>query len=181
MSDEAVAKRARAKKARTPKADKAHLAEAARLEAPMGAPRAAVIWHRAGLAGLALCVKFLKRRPDQKGVCEIEGMDDQGLTLVVDRAGMQSLFDDVYDATIEEALSKAKWPGAEAKRIDEVHVKDEKTGKTRNEKRFVYDRVVPGGSLIAEWDGALPSSPKPWLKLWRDLVWSTLRGVPAQR
>ena len=137
--------------------------------------------HRAGLAGLALCVAFLQRKPDQKGLCKLEGVDERGLTLAVDRAGMQSLFDDLYDATVEETRSKARWPGAEAKRIDEVEVKDEKSGKTRIEKRFVYDRVVPAGAIVGDWDAAAPGSAQLWRKLWRDLVWTTLRGVPATR
>ncbi|MGO9837042.1 MAG: type I-MYXAN CRISPR-associated protein Cmx8, partial [Polyangiaceae bacterium] len=137
--------------------------------------------HRAGLAGLALCVDFLNRKPDRKGVCEIATIDERGLTLAVDRVGMQSLFDDIYDATLEETRSKSKWPGAEAKRVEDVEVKDEKTGKTKTEKRFVYDRVVPAGSMVGEWDAAPAGGPKLWLKLWQDLVWSTLRGVPSTR
>lgn len=137
--------------------------------------------HRAGLAGLALCVAFLKRKSDRKGICELESLDERGLTLVVNRPGMQGLFDDVYDAAVEETRSKSKWPGSEAKRIDEVVVKDEKSGKTKTEKRFVYDRVVPAGLIVREWDAAAAGAPKLWLKLWQDLVWSTLRGVPATR
>ncbi len=137
--------------------------------------------HRAGLAGLALCVGFLKRKPDRKGVCDIESIDEHGLTLLVNRLGMQSLFDDIYDATIEETRSKSKWAGSEPKRIDEVEIHDEKSGKSKTEKRFVYDKVVPAGALLGDWDGAAPGAPKLWLKLWQDLVWSTLRGVPATR
>jgi CRISPR-associated protein Cmx8 len=137
--------------------------------------------HRAGLAGLALCVGFLNRKPDRKGVCEIAKIDENGLTLAVDRVGMQSLFDDIYDATVEETRSKSKWPGVEAKRVEDVAVTDEKSGKTKTEKRFVYDRVVPAGSMVGEWDAAPAGVPKLWLKLWQDLVWSTLRGVPATR
>jgi len=137
--------------------------------------------HRAGLAGLALSVAFLTRKADHPGVCEIERLDDDGLTLAVDREGMQCLFDDVYGATLEEARSKAKWAGTEPKRVDELQVKDEQTGKTRTEKRFVYDRVVPAGFLVRDWDSAAQGAPKLWLKLWQDMVWSTLRGVPATR
>jgi CRISPR-associated protein Cmx8 len=134
--------------------------------------------HRAGLAGVALCVEFLKRRSDHHSICRIEEIDDESLTLVVDRIGMQSLFDDLYCATMKETRSKSKWAGAEPKRVDEVEIKDEKSGKTKTEKRFVYDKVEPAGSLVAEWDAG---TPKLWLKLWQDLVWSTLRGVPATR
>lgn len=137
--------------------------------------------HRAGLAGLALCVEFLKRKPDRKGTCEIKQIDDDGLTLVVDRQGMQSLFDDVYDATLDETRSRGKWAGAEPKRTEEVAIADDRTGKTKTEKRYVYDRVVPAGTIVSDWDAAAPGAPKLWLKLWQDMVWSTLRGVPATR
>ena len=137
--------------------------------------------HRAGLAGLALAVGFLKRRRDRRGVCELIGIDASGLSLSVDRDGMQSLFDDLYDATLEEAYSKSKWAGAEPKRVVEVEIKDEKSGKLKTEKRFVYDKVVPAGGLVGDWDGAAAGAPKLWLKLWQDMVWSTLRGVPATR
>src|SRR6185503_6381236 len=40
---------------------------------------------------------------------------------------------------------------------------------------------VPRGALIEEWDGAAAGAPKLWLRLWRDVVWKTLRGVPATR
>lgn len=137
--------------------------------------------HRAGLAGLALCVEFLKRKPKRSGTCSIESINDESLTLVVDRAGMQSLFDDLYHATFEETASRSKWTGAEVKRVDEVQINDERTGKAKTEKRFIYDRVVPAGAIIGDWDTAPQGAPKLWQKLWRDLVWSTLRGVPATR
>jgi CRISPR-associated protein Cmx8 len=137
--------------------------------------------HRAGLAGLALSVEFLKRKPNRKGLCEIERIDERGLSIAADREGMQSLFDDVYSATLEETAVKVKWAGLEPKRVDEVTVSDEKTRKTKKEKRFVYDRVVPAGPLVADWDTAAPGTPRLWLKLWQDLVWTTLRGVPATR
>lgn len=137
--------------------------------------------HRAGLAGLALCVEFLKRKPDRKGTCETKQIDDEGLTFVVDRQGMQSLFDDVYHATLEETRSKGKWAGAEPKRTEEVQIADVRTGKTKTEKRYVYDRVVPAGVIVGDWDTSAPGAPKLWLKLWQDMVWSTLRGVPATR
>ncbi len=137
--------------------------------------------HRAGLAGLALCVGFLKRKSDREGTCEIKQIDDNSLTFAVDRLGMQSLFDDVYDATVEETRSKSKWAGAEPKRTEDVSVTDDRTSKVKTEKRYIYDRVVPAGNIVGDWDAAAPGAPKLWLKLWRDMVWSTLRGVPATR
>ncbi|MEO7035989.1 MAG: type I-MYXAN CRISPR-associated protein Cmx8 [Polyangiaceae bacterium] len=146
--------------------------------------------HRAGLAGLALCVAFLKRRPDRKGVCEIESIDEQALVLAADRDGMQSLFDDIYDASLEEQerekkLQKKLADGTkvdiEPKRpaIERVFV-DPKTKAEKKRKVFIYDQVIPRGALVDDWDAG-HDGKKPWLKLWRDMVWTTLRGVPATR
>jgi CRISPR-associated protein Cmx8 len=135
--------------------------------------------HRAGLAGLALAVQFLQRKPDRKGTCAVEGLDATGLTLVVDREGMQSLFDDLYDASWEERAESSKRQNEEPKRVEEREVQDKKTGKPRRQKLYVYPVVVPKGSLIDEWDSG--TAAKLWLKLWRDFVWSTLRPRDKQR
>ena len=144
--------------------------------------------HKAGLAGLALCVRFLERKPDRKGTCSIECIDEDGLTLAVDRDGMQSLFDDVYDASLEEKEQKAirkKGKGDQKqddppKRVETREVVDPKTHKTKTVQLFIYHQVVPRGSFIDELDTG-SDGKKLWLKLWRDLVWSTLRAVPATR
>jgi CRISPR-associated protein Cmx8 len=142
--------------------------------------------HKAGLAGLAISVRYLQRKADRVGICAIETLDPGGLTLKVDRAGMQSLFDDIYAASLEEQErdkpfqkkgSKAEIP---AKRTFEKTFEDKK-GVEKTKTVYVYDQVVPRGAIIDEWDAAAAGSPKLWLKLWRDLVWTTLRGVPATR
>jgi CRISPR-associated protein Cmx8 len=136
--------------------------------------------HKAGLAGLAICVQFLQRKPNRKGVCEIVALDPAGLALRVDREGMQELFDDIYDATLEEQERPAAFPNKPPKHTVERTIKDKKGGEKK--KTFhVYDQVVPRGAVVDEWDAAPQGSDKLWLKLWRDLVWTTLRGVPATR
>lgn len=137
--------------------------------------------HKAGLAGLALCVEHLSRKPNLKGACRVSNLDEGSLTLTVDADGMQELFDLIYDASLEEVSSKSKWKGAEPKRVEIVHTPDERSGKVKTKELFVYDRVLPRGGLIDEWDRCCEGEPKIWLKLWRDLVWSVLRGVPATR
>jgi CRISPR-associated protein Cmx8 len=144
--------------------------------------------HKAGLAGLALCVRFLERKPDRQGICRIESIDEHGLTLVVDRAGMQALFDDIYDASFEEQrrpkmLQRKRPDGTKQdippKKVEEEATEDSKGGvKTRT--FFIYDQAIPRGALLDEWDAA-PGTQKLWLKLWRDFVWSALRGVPTTR
>lgn len=144
--------------------------------------------HKAGLAGLALCVQFLQRR-DPKGTCEIEAIDPSGLTLRVDRQGMQSLFDDIYAASSEEQERDKKFQkktasGAkvdvEPKRTYEKEVVD-KSGVKKTRMVYVYEQCIPRGELIADWDVVADGGNQLWLKLWRDLVWTTLRGVPATR
>jgi CRISPR-associated protein Cmx8 len=146
--------------------------------------------HRAGLAGLVLSVAFLKRKSDRKGVCEIESLEERTLTLAVDRQGMQSLFDDVYDASLEEQerdkkLQKKRRDGTKVDiepkcpPIERVVV-DPKTNKEKMRKVFLYDQVVPRGALVDDWDAG-HDGKKLWLKLWRDMIWTTLRGVPTTR
>lgn len=146
--------------------------------------------HKAGLAGLALCVQFLRRsQPVPPGICEIEAIDASGLTLRVDRQGMQSLFDDIYAASNEEQerekkLQKKTSAGTkvdiEPKRVAERVVTDKK-GVEKTKTVYIYDQCIPHGALVADWDAAGSDAENLWLKLWRDLVWTTLRGVPATR
>ncbi len=142
--------------------------------------------HRAGLAGLALCVQFLGRKSGRKGVCVIEALDARGLTLKADAAGMQELFDDVYAATLEEQQREKKFQKKDTKeeippkRELTVEVTDKK-GNAKTKTVYVYDQVVPRGQLVGEWDAEADRGERLWLKLWRDLVWTTLRGNPAAR
>jgi CRISPR-associated protein Cmx8 len=136
--------------------------------------------HKAGLAGLALCVAFLKRTPNRQGLCEVESIDATGLTLAVDRIGMQDLFDAIYDASTEETFSKTKWADTEPRRVIELEVTDRKTGRAKKEKRFVYEQVVPRGALIDDLEDGTEGN-KPWLKLWREVLWKALRAKPTTR
>lgn len=144
--------------------------------------------HKAGLAGLAICVQYLRRKPKEsrRGICEIVDIDPAGLTLRVDRMGMQELFDDVYDASFEEQerdkplQNKATKSEIPPKRTVTRAVPDKK-GVEKAKTFYIYDQVVPRGAVIDDWDAAPPGTQKLWLKLWRDLVWSTLRGKPKTR
>jgi len=145
--------------------------------------------HKAGLAGLAMCVEFLARNRDRKGTCEVEAIDASGLTLRVDREGMQALFDDIYAASNEEQERDKKFQkktasGAkvdvEPKSTREKVVTDKK-GIAKTKTFYVYEQVIPAGAMVSEWDAVAAGGKQLWLKLWRDLVWTTLRGVPATR
>lgn len=140
--------------------------------------------HRAGLAGLILMIDWRARRTDARGVCEIVEHTRSTLGVRFDAEGMQSLFDEAYAASFEEILAGKPYNGKDPKRVDVVRVEvaDKKGNKVaKSEKRYVYDAVVPSGAWLAEVEPTHDGKQPPWLKLWRDFVWSILRGVPATR
>lgn len=137
--------------------------------------------HRAGLAGLVLMCRWLvDRNPERlRGICELTRIDAHGATVRIDRAGLASLFDMAYGAdTIERAYPKPfsnKKPLREETRTET----SDKTGKTSEKTVYIYPVVVPRGAYLGpDWEGG---DSGPWLKLWRDMVWTILRGVPATR
>lgn len=144
--------------------------------------------HRAGLLGLALMVDWLQRQPakDRKGVCEVVAIDELELRLRIDRQGLRDLFAQVYGATMEEQrvtkpyVDKRTKEIKEPLRIDEEVVSGE--AKSKAVKYYVYPRPVPKGAFLVKWDEQADEAGNgPWIKLWRDAVWSILRGVPATR
>lgn len=142
--------------------------------------------HKAGLAGLALWVQYLNRFPDRPGVCELAHLDDSILELRVDRAGMQYLFDRVYAADREEVERDKKFQKklANGTKVDveptavRERTEQDKKGTPKVKTVYVYPQTIPHGGLVDDWD---ESETKIWRKLWRDLVWSILRGIPATR
>lgn len=162
--------------------------------------------HRAGLAGLVGMVDWLERQSLKKrGVCRIKHLDARGLTLEIDQQGMRDLFDQVYAASKEEQGYGAPFKGKDPLRIEEVVVEEKvkapaegaagepssakkkakKTAakaKTKTKKLYYYPVTVPRGAYVVEFDEAANDAGNgPWIKLWRDMVWSILRGVPATR
>ena len=51
-------------------------------------------------------------------------------------------------------------------------------GNAKTKTVYVYPQTIPHGGLVDDWD---ESQGKLCRKLWRDMVWTTLRGVPATR
>ena len=56
-------------------------------------------------------------------------------------------------------------------------------GKTKEKTSYIYEVVVPRGAFLANtsYDQSFDGKNGLWIKLWRDLVWSIFRGVPATR
>jgi CRISPR-associated protein Cmx8 len=133
--------------------------------------------HKAGLAGLFLLIESMQ----QRGLSPLPGVSELTATsvkLTFTRAAVQTVFDDLYDAEVRETESKTKWKGKAPKREESIEVSDPKTGKVKRGKIFVYDAVVPKASFL---EHHYPGNEKGWLKLWRDMLWNTLRGIPTTR
>jgi len=139
--------------------------------------------HSAGLAGLVLMVKWLQRHNRQNGIYELLRFDERGATLRLDQAGLQTIFNEVYAAKLEESRTdkkraKQKKP---ALREEKVKVLDEKTGRDKEKTIYVYEDVTPQGAFLVEHDPSAKGNKGDWVKLWRDMTWNILRGVPATR
>lgn len=142
--------------------------------------------HRAGLAGLVLMVRWLERLGTNKGICELTRVDEYGATLRIDKAGLEALFDEVYAASKEEQERQQPMKNKNKEvlpylREETKEETDTKTGKTKTKTMYIYPVVVPKGAFLIDCDPSASSNKGIWIKLWRDVLWSIFRGVPATR
>lgn len=155
----------------------------------VAAPPVSITWdlarlpssqHRAGLAGLLLFERWLRTVPGRAGVFEVTDVGPRRLTLRADQPGMRWAFDQLYAASREETESSSPWRDAVPVRIEE-RVDVSPKGKPTTKKVYVYEVPVPKAGPVVAYDPT-GDSPRPvWTKLWRDFVWTIMRGVPAQR
>jgi CRISPR-associated protein Cmx8 len=146
--------------------------------------------HRAGLAGLVLMVKWIDRlkKSDTKltGKLSLARIDEYGATLQIDQRGLRELFNETYAASKEEqgrdAVRKNKKKEVvRPLREEQRTITDPKTGKSKEKTIYVYSVVVPRGAFLAAYDPTAIDDKGVWIKLWRDMIWGILRGVPATR
>jgi CRISPR-associated protein Cmx8 len=145
--------------------------------------------HRAGLAGLVLMVDWLQRQPEEKrpGICEIIRLDERGATLRINQQGLTDLFNEVYAASKEEQARDQPLKNKQKEIIpplrEETRTVTDDKGKTKEKTSYIYEVVVPRGAFLADisCDQSFDGKNGMWIKLWRDLVWSIFRGVPATR
>jgi CRISPR-associated protein Cmx8 len=136
--------------------------------------------HRAGLAGMLFLIDWMKaKKLDPGNVPEVEELTATTARVALTEVSTGELFDCLYSARITEARSAKKWPKSTPKREERLEVVDRKTGKIGQSKRYVYDVVQPQGEWIR--DAVAADGESPWLKLWRDMVWSIPRGIPLTR
>src|SRR5437763_1037349 len=81
--------------------------------------------HKAGLAGLLLQIGSMKNRKCPDGSCpEILEQTATSATIRFTEIGIQGLFDDVYDASLERVEVRSKWPSQEPVDVREVEEPD---------------------------------------------------------
>jgi CRISPR-associated protein Cmx8 len=133
-------------------------------------------FHKAGLAGLVLIIESLKERQKLDEQSTSYELTPTTVRVTFTKPLLQSLMDDLYDAQVVEVKVKSKWQGASLKRSEETV--EQKDGKDKKVKVFVYDQVQPKGAFFSNvFDG----EKQIWLKLWRDMIWNIPRGRPTTR
>jgi CRISPR-associated protein Cmx8 len=130
--------------------------------------------HKAGLAGLAVMIKSLEIRK-MSPLPEIT-LSPTTARITFTKESLQTVFNDLYDAEWIEVESNQKWQKQEPKRIEEREVKV--NGKKKKVKKFIYDAVEPKGAFLQTF---YPDGDGLWIKLWRNMLWNILRGIPATR
>jgi len=130
--------------------------------------------HKAGLAGLILMIESMKAR-HLAPLPKIRNRSPAGAEIEFTPDNLQAVFDDLFDASWAEVESRYKWPGKTPKRIE---AKSSSDGKKGEDKRYIYDAVRPEGRFLQTY---YPDGDGIWVKLWRDMLWSTLRGRPTTR
>jgi CRISPR-associated protein Cmx8 len=145
--------------------------------------------HRAGLAGLVLMVNWRNKLPGQRrqGIGAITRLDERGATLKLNQQGLADLFNEVYAASKEEQARDQVLKNKQKEIIpplrEETRTITDEKGKSREKTIYIYEVVVPRGAFLANesYDKSFDGKNGMWIKLWRDLVWSIFRGVPATR
>ena len=136
--------------------------------------------HRAGLAGLYVVADTMRRRR-MADVPDVALDGTSGLRLSLTGASLTALFNYLYEATTEEARSTAVRKKRDGSPVPPLREEREintnpRTNQQSTRTVYFYPQVVPRAPFLESL-----GMPEPWLKLWRDVIWSTLRGIPRTR
>lgn len=142
--------------------------------------------HRAGLAGLVLMTRWLERQGPVKGICQITRLDGLGATVQINQEGLAALFDEVYAASKEEQERSQPLKNKQKEIVPPLREEtrtevDPKSGKEKTKTVYVYPVVIPKGAFLVQLDPSATGDKGIWIKLWRDVIWTIFRGVPATR
>lgn len=143
--------------------------------------------HRAGLAGLVLMVRELAEFQregfadyfDRGAIVELKNLTEFGVTLCLNQLGLAALFDLTYAARKEDRFTENKIKKFD--QVKEVEKTDDK-GKKKVVRRYFYKTIIPEGAFLPAWDKSSEDGKNGiWIKLWRDMMWNIVRGVPTTR
>lgn len=136
--------------------------------------------HKAGLAGLLMVLDAMKelRLP---AIPDVTGVTPTEATVVFTKRTFQAVMDCLYDGVLLEIGVTNRWSGKTPLREEETTEVDPATGKTKTSRRFIYEVVQPAARYFQTNTFGNLSGKKGWLKLWRDTVWGTIRGIPTTR
>ena len=131
--------------------------------------------HKAGLAGLCVLCNTLERR--KVSPLPLITFPEAGVVKVsITRPAI-----DLYDAGLEEVSYKVKLKGKNKKerpwlREEKQTEENPKTRKPMTVTYYIYPSVIPRAAFLD-----CLQMQEPWIKLWRNAIWSTLRGKPLSR
>ena len=130
--------------------------------------------HRAGLAGLLVLTESLRRRK-MKPLPVIRTGEEGRIAVRLTQESLQVLLDDLYDASWEQRSSSKKPLGKSLRKVRTVRVKPKKKGAAQG-TMYTFETIAPKVAFLKTL-----GMPEPWLKLWREAIWGTLRGIPMTR
>lgn len=133
--------------------------------------------HKAGLAGLLLLLDSLRQRGADP-LPDVSHLSATNAKLKFTRNSLRTVFNDLYDAAQVERAYQSKWSGKAPKRVETEESRDEKSRKVKKRKTYIYDVVEPKALFL---EHHYPGDENGWLKLWRDMLWATLRAQPKTR
>ena len=141
--------------------------------------------HRAGLAGLILKIQWLQQQAEFKdsigAICKIIDLDADKVTLQFNLAGLALLFRSHYSASFEEReCPKIRTTGSQNYHTIEREIYNADTDRTEIIKLYVYQDLVPTGSLVQSFDPTA-NEDRVWTKLWQETTWGILRSRDKQR
>ncbi len=132
--------------------------------------------HKAGLAGLLLQIRSMSNRNADLPVPNVEWdneFPETRVTLEFTAETVQSLFDDLYDATLDEGPVREKpFTKGKTKLVRrQSYIKTDKKGNEKTVEGYVYLELAPSLATLTHF---LPKEGE-WVKLWRDLIWQIIR------
>lgn len=130
--------------------------------------------HKAGLAGLIMMLEHLNAGRREKFLFSV---NDSGASFSISKDELKTILDEVYSASEEIQSRTTPFKGVEPVKVTEETYKDAK-GKEKTRKLYFYPIIEPKGAFLYHREGEEGSA---WTKLWRDMIWQILRGVPATR